>query len=138
MTHMYEVHSQQPNFHVSCGIENCPNSYRIYHSFYKHVLRHHADHYKEMIFRDDQHVIGVPVGMCGSIANDDSHDADIISPPASETEIDTYSRTSIRHSSRAAENGLQLQISLIHETSTSFIKGKNSAIRLTADVLQII
>lgn len=94
MTHMYEVHSQQPNFHVSCGIENCPNSYRIYHSFYKHVLRHHADHYKEMIFRDDQHVIGVPVGMCGSIANDDSHDAndhdaDIISPPASETEIDT-------------------------------------------------
>lgn len=43
LRHIGSVHSFEPNFHVSCGINDCPRTYENYHSFRKHLNRHHPE-----------------------------------------------------------------------------------------------
>lgn len=38
------MHSRSPDFRVVCGIDGCPNEYRVYNSFYYHVKRTNAHH----------------------------------------------------------------------------------------------
>ena len=38
------VHSHEANFYLTCGIDWCPRNYHNYHSFRKHVRKHHP-HY---------------------------------------------------------------------------------------------
>jgi hypothetical protein len=39
--HIGVVHSQQPNFHIVCGISGCPRTYNNFLSYKKHVYRKH-------------------------------------------------------------------------------------------------
>ena len=41
--HIGLVHSHEPNFHLSCGIQGCPRTYQNYYSFRKHSQRRHQD-----------------------------------------------------------------------------------------------
>ena len=43
LRHIGSVHAYEPNFHLVCGIEGCPCTYQNYHSFRKHLRRHHAE-----------------------------------------------------------------------------------------------
>lgn len=38
------MHICSPDFRVVCGIDGCPNEYRVYNSFYYHVKWTHAHH----------------------------------------------------------------------------------------------
>lgn len=38
MSHYYSAHSNGPNFWLKCGVNDCPATFRRYHSFYKHVV----------------------------------------------------------------------------------------------------
>lgn len=42
LNHLYVYHKDEGNFHISCGIQGCQNSYRIYNSLYKHVRSKHV------------------------------------------------------------------------------------------------
>ena len=54
MTHYFSAHSKEINFLVKCGVNDCPATFRRYHSFYKHVARNHREEYKGNIeSRDD-------------------------------------------------------------------------------------
>ena len=46
MNHYYSVHSNEVNFFVRCGVDDCPATFRRYHSFYKHVRRNHRLEYE--------------------------------------------------------------------------------------------
>ena len=35
------VHSFDPGFTVTCGVDGCPKTFTKYNSFRKHILRHH-------------------------------------------------------------------------------------------------
>ena len=39
--HIGIVHSQQPNFHIVCGISGCPRTYNNFLSYKKHVYKKH-------------------------------------------------------------------------------------------------
>ena len=43
LKHIGLVHAHEPNFHVSCGIQGCPRTYKNYYSFRKHLQRRHQD-----------------------------------------------------------------------------------------------
>ena len=43
LTHVGSVHSWEPNFKITCGIEECPRIYTSYRSYRKHILQKHAD-----------------------------------------------------------------------------------------------
>ena len=43
LKHVGCVHAHEPNFHIVCGIQGCPRTYKNYHSFRKHLRRHHPD-----------------------------------------------------------------------------------------------
>ena len=56
MSHYFSAHSKELNFFVKCGVNDCPATFRRYHSFYKHVARNHKDEYKGNIeSRNDIH-----------------------------------------------------------------------------------
>lgn len=42
LSHINTAHSRNPDFHVICGIDGCPEEYRVFNSFYYHVRRSHA------------------------------------------------------------------------------------------------
>jgi len=44
LSHVNTMHSRSPDFHVVCGIDGCPNEYRVYNSYYYHIKRTHAHH----------------------------------------------------------------------------------------------
>lgn len=46
MNHYYSVHSNDVNFFIRCGIDDCPATFRRYDSFYKHVRRNHRAEYE--------------------------------------------------------------------------------------------
>lgn len=46
MAHYFSAHSKDLNFFVKCGVNNCPATFRRYHSFYKHVARNHKEEYQ--------------------------------------------------------------------------------------------
>ena len=46
MNHYYTVHSNEVNFSVRCGVNDCPATFQRYHSFYKHVKRRHKNEYE--------------------------------------------------------------------------------------------
>lgn len=43
LTHPYVYHKDEENFHITCGIQGCQNSYRIYNSLYKQVRSKHVE-----------------------------------------------------------------------------------------------
>ena len=43
LKHVGCVHAHEPNFHIICGINECPRTYKNYHSFRKHLTRNHPD-----------------------------------------------------------------------------------------------
>ena len=44
LSHVNSLHSCSPDFRVLCGIDGCPNEYRVYNSYYYHIKRTHAHH----------------------------------------------------------------------------------------------
>ena len=58
MSHVRAVHSFQPNFKINCPVVNCPASYSVYHSLYKHISNHHKHLYKGSI--STRHGKGTP------------------------------------------------------------------------------
>ena len=46
MGHYFSAHSKDLNFFVKCGVNDCPATFRRYHSFYKHVARNHKEEYQ--------------------------------------------------------------------------------------------
>ncbi|CAJ1086726.1 uncharacterized protein LOC127420693 isoform X2 [Xyrichtys novacula] len=44
LSHVNSLHSRSPDFRVVCGIDGCPNEYRVYNSYYYHIKRTHAHH----------------------------------------------------------------------------------------------
>jgi hypothetical protein len=45
MNHYYTVHSNEVNFSIRCGVDDCPATFQRYHSFYKHVKKKHRRAY---------------------------------------------------------------------------------------------
>lgn len=43
LRHVGRVHSNDPGFHIVCGINECPRTFKKYYSFRKHVRRCHKD-----------------------------------------------------------------------------------------------
>ena len=41
--HLRHVHSHDPNFFVTCGINSCPSTFREFTTLYSHVYRKHRD-----------------------------------------------------------------------------------------------
>lgn len=42
LSHINTAHSRNPGFRVICGIDGCPEDYRVFNSFYYHIRRSHA------------------------------------------------------------------------------------------------
>lgn len=40
--HINTAHGRNPDFRVICGIDDCPEEYRVFNSFYYHIRRRHA------------------------------------------------------------------------------------------------
>ena len=49
LRHIGRVHSHDPGFHMVCGINDCPRTFRKYYSFRKHLHRSHPDVFKDNI-----------------------------------------------------------------------------------------
>ena len=47
MNHYFSVHAL--NFNVQCGINDCPAKFKLYHSFYKHVISKHRAEYDQKL-----------------------------------------------------------------------------------------
>ena len=41
ITHIARIHSNEPNFHVVCGIDSCPKTYKNFLSLRNHLIRKH-------------------------------------------------------------------------------------------------
>ena len=41
LSHLRHVHSHDANFHVVCGVNSCPRSFRVFSTLYSHVYRSH-------------------------------------------------------------------------------------------------
>lgn len=41
--HIGVVHSHDASFHIVCGLNGCPRSYRNFHSYKKHMFQRHRD-----------------------------------------------------------------------------------------------
>ncbi len=39
--HVGLVHNHEPNFSITCGLNNCKSSFTVYESFRRHVYRKH-------------------------------------------------------------------------------------------------
>ena len=52
MNHYYTVHSNEVNFSVRWGINECPATFKRYHSFYKHIRKKHHHEYEGKLKED--------------------------------------------------------------------------------------
>lgn len=43
LSHLRHIHSHDPNFHVTCGVNSCPRTFRVFSSLYSHVYRSHRN-----------------------------------------------------------------------------------------------
>lgn len=43
LSHLRAVHSSDPNFAVTCGLNGCGTTSRSFSALYSHVYRHHSD-----------------------------------------------------------------------------------------------
>ena len=41
LSHLRHVHSHDANFHVVCGVNSCPRSFRVFSTLYSHVYTSH-------------------------------------------------------------------------------------------------
>ena len=41
--HIGAVHAHQADFSICCGIGGCPRTYKKFHSYRQHMLRHHKE-----------------------------------------------------------------------------------------------
>ncbi len=64
--HIGAVHARNSNFHVLCGIQGCVRTYAKFHSFKKHVYRHHREHLNSSNPQN--------TGASGSISTQDDED----------------------------------------------------------------
>eukprot|EP00111_Clytia_hemisphaerica_P003426 TCONS_00009790-protein len=53
MNHINLVHSNQLNFSIKCNVGGCPSIFKRYNSYYRHVIRHHNEVYKNIGIRAD-------------------------------------------------------------------------------------
>ena len=85
LRHIGAIHAYEPNFHLVCGIDGCPRTYKNYHSFRKHLQRTHptsfvdADSERELetnesIFPMNVSEMEVPGGECSPVTNDHGGD----------------------------------------------------------------
>lgn len=44
--HVGLVHAHEPNFTITCGLNNCKSTFKVYESFRRHVYRKHSEHVK--------------------------------------------------------------------------------------------
>lgn len=44
--HVDLVHAHEPNFTITCGLNNCKSTFKVYESFRRHVYRKHSEHVK--------------------------------------------------------------------------------------------
>ena len=45
LSHLFTNHARDPNFHVICGVDNCPQTFRTWHALYRHCRRSHLEHF---------------------------------------------------------------------------------------------
>ncbi|XP_033097594.1 uncharacterized protein LOC117101675 [Anneissia japonica] len=45
VSHISQNHSLDPNFYISCGLDDCPQSFRNFASFKSHLYRKHREHF---------------------------------------------------------------------------------------------
>ena len=59
LRHIGEVHSFNPNFHITCGLgpDKCPETYTKYDSFRSHVYRKHREELKTSMVCPGEQVI---------------------------------------------------------------------------------
>ena len=72
--HLRHVHSHDPSFHVTCGVDSCPVTYRNFSTLYSHVYRKHR-HMIEV--REKVIVSGEDIGrqdVAESLSQDESMD----------------------------------------------------------------
>ena len=43
LRHLRSVHSMDPHFHVTCGIDGCINTSKTFPALYSHIYRHHPN-----------------------------------------------------------------------------------------------
>lgn len=41
LSHLRHVHAHDPNFHITCGVDSCPSTFRKFTTLYSHVYRKH-------------------------------------------------------------------------------------------------
>ena len=80
LNHYFTVHSNETNFHVVCGVNDCPAIFTKYNSLYKHVTRQHRDTYdiprgyNTANRQEEIHQNGVNANGCDSDVNPISSD----------------------------------------------------------------
>ena len=97
------IHSNEPNFNVTCGVGGCPATFAKYNSFYKHVVRKHRDCYSERNRYEPQ-----PKKFCGEDKNsipasaieEEENETDIVAGSSSDTNSDIWDRSRARLSPR--------------------------------------
>ena len=47
LRHIRSIHSFEPNFHITCGVNGCPQTYTSNRSYRKHILKTHGSWVKE-------------------------------------------------------------------------------------------
>ena len=47
LRHIGSIHSFEPNFRITCGVDGCPRTYTSYRSYRKHILKKHGSWIKE-------------------------------------------------------------------------------------------
>lgn len=81
LRHYNNIHANEPNFRVVCGIDKCPATFRVFNSFYKHVLRYHKESYDEKFLVADHGNLNEccadDAGTCESTAYEDAEDLQI-------------------------------------------------------------
>lgn len=49
LSHLRTVHSSDPRFLVTCGLNGCASTSKTFSALYSHIYRHHQDYIKKRI-----------------------------------------------------------------------------------------
>ncbi|XP_028415149.1 uncharacterized protein LOC114538196 [Dendronephthya gigantea] len=142
MGHYFAVHSNEPNFLVKCGVDNCPAIFRRYHSFYKHVSNNHRQVYDSNTEGVGQATI--PIIQINPFAINDEEDVDEHGPgnsniSSSESESESASGSDwelISDNSDPNENPTENQSFDFHRNEALFVlkvKERNSITQVALD-----
>ena len=92
LCHIGLVHSFDPGFTVTCGVDGCPKTFKKYNSFRKHILRH----YKEVLLRSTNHCV-------------DAHDCTMDNLPSNHNDNCTQDTTEHCIADSTVESSLSLE-----------------------------